>query len=342
MTTISRQDSDMSRYQELKGILEAGRYFKIVCGAGNEDPEEVRRLTMVYALAGACCIDVSANVEVVRGAVSGLDEAGALASRLGKELRGRPFINVSVGLKGDPHVRKARIDPHLCILCGDCLEHCPQEAISPELVIHEARCIGCGDCVEVCRFEAIQFYDKRADLAVILPECLASGVETMELHAVSIDDKAVLADWGLLNALLPDNFISMCLDRSLLSNAHLLERIRQARQITGERMIVQADGIPMSGGSDDFNTTLQAIAVADIVQKSGLPVMLLASGGTNSRTRELARLCGVRVHGVAVGTFARKLVKPLVSRSDFEGNLELIGQAVDIAEGLVRANVESR
>ena len=43
----------MNRYEELKGILQERRYFKVVCGAGNEDPEEVRLLSMIYTLAGA-------------------------------------------------------------------------------------------------------------------------------------------------------------------------------------------------------------------------------------------------------------------------------------------------
>ena len=59
----------IGRYTELKNILKKRRYFKIVCGAGNEDPEEVRKLTVVYTLAGAVGIDVSANVEVVKAAM---------------------------------------------------------------------------------------------------------------------------------------------------------------------------------------------------------------------------------------------------------------------------------
>ena len=56
-------------------------------------------------------------------------------------------------------------------------------------------------------------------------------------------------------------------DRTLLSNKHLVARIREAYDITGKRMIVQADGDPMSGSGDDYNTTLQAIACADIVKR---------------------------------------------------------------------------
>jgi hypothetical protein len=104
-------------------------------------------------------------------------------------------------------------------------------------------------------------------------------------------------------------------------------------------MIVQADGAPMSGGRDDFHTTLQAIATADIVAKSGIPVRILASGGTNSKTRELADICGVPIHGVSLGTFARKLIKAHIASPDFDDNISRIAAAVKDAEELVRATI---
>jgi hypothetical protein len=102
--------------------------------------------------------------------------------------------------------------------------------------------------------------------------------------------------------------------------------------------MIQADGAPMSGGQDDYNTTLQAIATADIVAKAGVPVKILASGGTNSRTRDLADLCGVPIHGVSLGTFARKAVRRWISRKDFGDDLASLREAVAVAEDLVRRN----
>jgi Fe-S-cluster-containing hydrogenase component 2 len=329
----------MNRYDQLKKLMDQCRYFKTVCGAGNEDPQEVRRLTMVYALAGACSMDVSANVDVVKGAMQGLDTAELLAEKLGKTIPVRPYINVSVGLKGDPHIRKARIDKDICTQCGNCLDKCLQDAIDDNFVVAQQHCIGCGKCDEQCDVDAIKYYDKRVNLQEIIPECLASGAETLELHAIIADDDAVMADWKLLNSMLKDNYISMCLDRHFLSDVHLLDRIQRAYEISGDRLIIQADGIPMGGGEDDYKSTLQAIAIADIIEKSGIPCKLLASGGTNSKTRELARLCGVHVHGVSIGTYARRIVKHIINRPDFDDNLELIGQAVQIAEQLVKVNI---
>ncbi|MBU0567003.1 4Fe-4S binding protein [bacterium] len=329
----------MSRYEELRQIFRERRCFKLVCGAGNEDAQEVEKLSTVWTLAGATMLDLSANIEVVSAAVRGVEMAYKKAPLLNKEIKIRPYLNVSIGLKGDPHVRKARINNN-CAQCGACIPVCGQEAISKDYQVAEFRCIGCGSCQTECRFEAISFIHKKADFANILPECVGLGVETLELHAITDDDEATLADWKLLNEIVCDNFLSICLDRSLLSNKHFMERVKAAQQITGERLIVQADGVPMGGTGDDYNITLQAIACADIVQKSNIPAVVLLSGGTNSKTGLLAKQCGVKANGVAIGTFARKLVKEWIRREDFDTNISVLKEAVERAEELIKVNIE--
>lgn len=329
----------MTRYEELKEIFERRGYFKIVCGAGNEDAAEVRKLSLVYTLAGACSIDVSANLDVVRASVEGVNKAFQLAPKFGKKFA-RPFINVSIGMRGDPHIRKARIDAGACTQCSACLAYCLQKAITDDFQVLEKRCIGCGECGRVCPVNAVSFFDKRAGLSKILPECLKQGAETFELHAIIPDDESVMADWRMMAQILQDNYLSMCLDRSQLSDAHLVRRIKAASEIADGRMIVQADGVPMSGGKDDFNTTLQAVAISDIVAKNKLPVKVLVSGGTNSRTGELLKLCGVRVHGISIGTFARKLIAAQLDQDGFDRDLDLVKEAVEIAEKLVKQNLE--
>ena len=329
-----------NRYNELKNILKEGGYFKVVCGAGNEDSEEVRKLTLVYTLAGAVGIDISANVEVVEAAMRGIDQAYNLAALINKEIKTRPFITVSVGLKGDPHVRKVKIDADNCTQCGLCLDACEQDAIDEDFNVMDIRCIGCGKCAEVCQVEAVTFYTRKVDFNKILPKCLDAGAENIELHAIVDDDNAVMSDWRVIDGLVQNNFVSMCLDRSQLSDNHLISRINAVYEISGERTIIQADGAPMSGGSNDFNTTLQAVAIADIVRKSKIPVMILGSGGTNSKTGELARMCNVSLNGVSIGTFARKIIRDLITGEDFETNHSLIKNAVNIAEKLVQDNLK--
>ena len=106
-----------------------------------------------------------------------------------------------------------------------------------------------------------------------------------------------------------------------LSDEGLVKRITEMiKDRAPYTTIVQADGFPMSGGSDDYKTTLQAVATAEIVQNANLPVYLMLSGGTNSKTAELAKMCGIKYSGVAVGSYARKIVKRWIEREDFWTN----------------------
>ncbi len=328
------------RFEELRSILGAGRYFKLVCAAGNQDADFVRRLSLVYTLAGAAGIDVSADVDIVKASLAGIDAAMALAPSMQITIRHRPFITVSVGLPGDPHVRKSSIIEDSCTSCGECYEHCDDRAISDAPYIVDARsCVGCGTCAEVCAFDAIRFHTDPIDLADVLPRCIAAGAENIELHARIADEEAVQRDWRIVAASQPDQFISLCVDRGEVSNTQLVARITTAREVSGDRLIVQADGVPMSGGADDFNTTLQAVDCANVIRNSGIDAKVLLSGGTNSKTGELAALCGVRVHGVAIGTFARNLVREETSLPDFDSNAEALARAVAKARGLVEANI---
>jgi TRAP-type uncharacterized transport system substrate-binding protein len=101
--------------------------------------------------------------------------------------------------------------------------------------------------------------------------------------------------------------------------------------------IIQADGFPMSGGQDDYKTTLQAVATAEIIQNAKLPVYLMLSGGTNSKTSELSKICSIDYHAIAVGSFARKIVKKYIERPDFWTNSNVIEDALKIAKELVKS-----
>jgi len=169
------------------------------------------------------------------------------------------------------------------------------------------------------------------------------------------DDTAIMDEWKIVSDANPHGHISMCLDRLHLSNFTFEERVRKALDIAGERLIIQSDGYPMSGGADDYNTTLQAIATADVLNKkfnmtidkknkilkykNKTVVNQLLSGGTNSLTAVLADQCGVRFQGASLGTFARKLVKEIINNPNFYENDELIKQGYLIAKKLVLENV---
>jgi len=380
-----------TRYKELTDILNSGDCFKMICGAGNEDAAYVKKLALVYTLAGAKILDVSCNVDVITHAMEGIDIAYELSDKFSIEIGIRPFIMASVGMPGDHHVRKSYIDPNTCVGCNICIPVCPTNAIpkdfteeldiykmlngsfeeedqSKEIVVKDL-CIGCGKCSSVCPKDDIISYRHNArELRKLLPECMEAGAETFELHAAVGEEKVTMEEWNLINEINPDNFNSMCLDRLNLGNLKLEHRIQAAKDISRNKLIIQADGYPMSGGEDDYNTTLQAVACADVINKkfnmrinkkeqketSGkatlkskkfyrkmdnrISIPILLSGGTNSLSRKLSELSNVRCNGIAIGTYARDIIEDYVQDPDFYSNINIIDQAYQLAKELVESN----
>lgn len=305
----------------LKELLEAGKCFKLVCGAGNEDALEVEKLVALYSKAGCKFFDVSAKPEIIDAAKKGLQ---------GRE----GYICVSVGIKGDPHVRKAQIDYEKCAGCHKCEEICPQKTIK-HCKVKTARCIGCGKCYSVCTHGAISFLSENKDLREVLPPLIEKGIDCIEFHVMGEDESGIYEKWDYINSVY-DGLLSICTARGKLSEEKMISRIERMTAIRKSyTTIVQADGFPMSGGKDDYKTTLQAVATAEIVQNAKMPVYIMLSGGTNSKTAELAKLCGINYNGIAIGTFARKIVSRYIEREDFLKNDYIFNEALNIARSLV-------
>jgi len=316
----------------LQEILSRKKCFKLVCGAGNEDAVEVEKLVTLYAKAGANYFDLSAREDVVLAAQRALRNA-VPASDLGRYL-----LNVSVGMKGDPHVSKARINADACVSCGICLETCIHKAVlatDGSYSINALRCIGCGDCIKTCPEQCITAYSEQKPLREVLPPLVALGIHSIELHAVTDDDAGIDEQWKAVTGVF-NGMLSLCIDRSRVSDVQLIGRIKR---LILERQpystIIQADGAPMSGCDDKPETTLQALATAQVVQRAKLPVYLMLSGGTNSKTAELARFFGIEAHGVALGSYARMIVREWIDRSDFLTNESVFAPALVRARDLV-------
>ncbi|MFN8671281.1 MAG: 4Fe-4S binding protein [Candidatus Sericytochromatia bacterium] len=341
----------MDRFELMNSLLEKSKFFKLVCGAGNEDCEEVKKLTIIYTLAGTSGLDISATPSVVLACMEGIEQSHFYAKKLDIKIPFNPFITVSVGMPGDHHVRKAFIDLEKCVTCNLCIPVCPTDAIPNDLVIKQEKCIGCGNCSAICHFDSIFYKHNNKNLEELLPKCLSLGAEQIELHAGIKEDDFIFKEWELINKINAKNHVSMCLDRQHLSDFDLEKRIKKAKEISGDRLIIQADGIPMSGGEDDFNTTLQAVSIADIVNKrfnkkidkktkksiykDKNEINILLSGGTNSLTSKLAKQNDVRFQGISIGTFARKIVKEYISNNNFYNDNDLIYKAVLKAKELL-------
>ena len=318
----------------LKDLFEQKQCFKLVCGAGNEDVAEVEKLVTIYSKAGCNFFDVCAKPEVVDAAKRGLANAGIMDDR---------YICVSVGIDGDPHITKAEINCDICVECGTCKALCPHEAVVSidGFKVLKERCLGCSQCVKHCPANAITLKSQLQDYKEVLPALIKKGIDCIEFHAISTDESDVDEKWLQINEMF-DGLLCISLDRSELGDKKLIERV--ARMISARKpytTIIQADGIAMSGNDDEYGTTLQAVATAQLFQNSKLPVYIMMSGGTNTKSTELAKQCGVNPHCVAIGSYARKIVKKYLKMDNLLQNKSALEEAVQIAKSLVEVSLEN-
>lgn len=318
----------------LRDILKENKCFKLVCGAGNEDIQEVEKLVALYSKAGCNLFDLCAKPEIIDAAKRGLEISGVTKDR---------YLCCSVGIKGDPHVSKAFINQDLCKKCGKCYKSCPELAITENPTTYKVKrtkCIGCGKCINICPKSSISLESEYMDLKTILPPIIEKGIDCIELHIIGENETEIDEKWEDINNLY-NRMLSICIDRLILGNKVVLKRLDKMLKIRNPyTTIIQADGAPMSGGEDDYKTTLQAVAMGEIIQNANLPVYTLLSGGTNSKTTELAKLCNIKTNGVAIGSYARKIVREYLQREDFYANAQVFNEALEIAKNLVDTSLK--
>ena len=101
-------------------MLKTNKILKFILGAGNEDFEEIEKLSYVYACAGFNMIDTSAKIESVNAVKKGIIKAKKV---------GQISICTSFGLQEDIHLSKAFINQQQCINCEQCIKICDRNAI---------------------------------------------------------------------------------------------------------------------------------------------------------------------------------------------------------------------
>lgn len=319
----------------LKDLLEQKNCFKLICGAGNENLEEVEKLVALYAKAGCHFFDLSANEEVLKTAKHGLDFVVP-------EYKQKNYhFCISIGTKNDQHMQKAKINNQLCTKCGKCINICPQNGINKNFTVSEEKCIGCLKCEQICKSNAIDTYSKIQPINLDILTTNFPQLSCIELHASDTDENEINIMWQYLNKNF-DGMLSLCLGRATSSNEQIINRIKQLiKDRKPYTTIIQADGSPMSGGKDDYKTTLQAVAMAELIQNENLPIYLLLSGGTNSKTAQLANLCEVDFNGIALGSYARKIVKDYIKREDFFTNQVVFDEAATHINNIVNYKNQS-
>ena len=330
-------------YRPLKSLKE-GCWFKLICGASYQHLPVIRNLALVYALAGADCIDVAADpavVEAVREAFQVIScfqqsEALSLPTGISAPLE-LPLLMVSFSDGEDPHFRKATFNVEACpVDCSrPCEAICPAAAIaftpSPSGVIAD-RCYGCGRCLPVCPIQHITTTTRATSVAAIAPQILHQ-VDAIELHTQVGRYDAFMSLWSAIRPYLSDlTLISIsCPDHSQVID--YLWQLYQGIQPLDLPLIWQTDGRPMSGDIGK-GTTHATIRFAQKVLRSGPPGFVQLAGGTNahtvvklrqlvtssrdhslllqSPTRRLAEKTKPTFGGIAYGSFARHLMQPLL------------------------------
>jgi Fe-S-cluster-containing hydrogenase component 2 len=328
---------------ETETLINNGGIFKLICGAGNESVDEVYHLSFIYTIAGAKIIDVAAIPQIVTAAYNGIDDAFKFMKDAPEDYnfefdKTRPYIMVSVGVTEDPHTRKAQILEDMCFFtrgCNKkCVDVCTQGAINLPY-IDQTKCIGCGKCQKTCEHLAISYTFISKINTSNLIKCKHVGADLIELHASTSNTDHVISELELIKTIFKDNYISLCVSREHLNDIELINMIKQAHELIGEQLIVQADGLPMSGGENTFNSTLQAVATADIINKElGFEIPIFISGGTNAKSVNLVNMCNIKINGIAIGSYAREIIKekPLKSTHAIKTACVLVR---NVNEGLV-------
>ena len=312
----------------LKSYLDSRKCFKLICGAGNKNYKEITNLCALYASAGCRFFDLNASVDAVKAAKEGIKFAHKEEDC---------FICVSVGTNDDPHFTKCEIDSENCTECGDCEKICIQKAIRKtdgKYVINADKCVGCSKCLQICECNAITSYRDKISISDVLPSLIKEGFDCLEYHIITDDENKIADGWNIIKNLYTGP-VSICLDRSKFGNEKVKFCLKKMKDEWNDIFIVQADGVPMSGGEDDYRTTLQAVAMADIVEKANITPYIFISGGTNSKTKDLAKLCDVDVTGISQGSYARKIVKEYIEDDNFLTDINLFDKALVIAKSII-------
>lgn len=287
--------------------------FKLVLGLGNNSLEQVYKLCGIYALVGADIFDLSPSLDSLKAAKNGISDVG---------LNPDDFkFCISLGLKGDKHIKKALIRESKCDKCYKCLEICPQDAIfrhGEYPKIDWAKCIGCKKCEKSC----IEFTEIKTNIKKVVKDFKKEKIDMIELHISSNGQSEIIRNWKYILKHF-DCQKSICIDRSKYGDEKLLKLIKRLIEMNPQRTIIQADGVAMSGASD-ISSTLQAIAHAQIYKDIEADIFI--SGGTNLFTKKLADSLNVRFDGITIGSFARNMLKNAID--DKEKSLEIAKEIV--------------
>jgi len=277
-------------------------------------------------LAGAHVIDLAPQADVIIAANNGVEKAiefGKADKRFKYNLN-PPLLMASIQLDEDPHFRKIDVDRNLCDICGACVKVCPTEAFKinggegkKDFIYNKERCYGCGICPSYCHVSALKMTEIKMDPYNTLSEMLLLGLKSIEFH-FGKNYLRIAEIWDQIKDLLKKlELVSFSIGSGLLSDIEVKDAARLCYKLAGSNIILQCDGIPMSGGRGNIgknghNNDELSLHIAKLIEEEKLPVYLQISGGTTELSFENVKKSGLPINGVAIGSYAKKLLIPYI------------------------------
>lgn len=290
----------MTMHPAIRQALADGSFFKLICGASYRNTDFIQELARIFASAGAHTIDVGARPELVAAALAGIAAADL-------PVPGLPLVMVSVGINADVHFMRVEKEPQKCLAHGYCANACPHGVfVGGEIRLEN--CLGCDHCVIACPEQALKLVPREPlhELRELLGACIEAGATAVEVHtgdggrAELNQIVAALAPWRDRIGLL-----AFSLGAHAQSTAEIVDLAREVVALTGPDIVLQADGQPISGRKG-VKSTLPCLTLAQALLQADLGAYVQVSGGTNDLTGGLAREQGIGIHGVGMGSYARK------------------------------------
>ncbi len=333
--------------------LRKGNWFKLICGASYQHLPSIRNLALIYTLAGADCIDVSADKAVISTALEGIKIAKTLQSetlKQGYDLISLPYLMVSINDGEDPHFRKAYFNNNLCPPNCDrpCENICPTEAIKFDNKfqgIIDSLCYGCGRCLPVCPINIIKTQSHLVSTEEVLNWLKEYPIDALEIHTQAGHFANFQKLWKKVKPHLSQLKLIAISCPYTPEVIYYLKQIENLINPLSLPLIWQTDGRPMSGDIG-IGTTHLCIKYAKQVKKANLGGFIQLAGGTNEYTVAKIKsenIAKESISGIAYGSKARKLVAEIFQQLDdltdsnkLEDYPELLWQGVNLASQLVK------